>query len=289
MNLRQPVRAGSFYESIPSSCRNHAVKLIEAANVPDDTPPAFGGIVPHAGWSYSGRLAALTLKAVLRDPQVDTLVLLGADHCGTVRRGEVFDTGTWRSPLGDVQVNEALAQAIIRADGCLRANPKAHTYEHSLEVQVPIIQVLKPSIQIVPIGIPPINQAVQVGEVIGRVLKERFPHARVVGSSDLTHHGGHFPAPGGRGLQGVEWTEKNDQRILSLMENMQAAEIIEEAAEHGNACGAGAIAATVAAAKVMGSAQGLVLSYTNSYRIIHEQSPEESDDTAVGYASVVFA
>jgi len=87
----------------------------------------------------------------------------------------------------------------------------------------------------------------------------------------------------------VEWTEKNDRRMLELIRQLDAPKIIAEADKQGNACGAGAIAAGVAAAKVMGAASGMILGYTNSYRIIHERHPEEQDDTTVGYASVVFA
>jgi len=82
----------------------------------------------------------------------------------------------------------------------MRANPQAHADEHSLEVQTPFIQILSPSVQIVPIGVPPTDRAVEIGQVIGRVLAENFPNARVLASSDMTHHAGHFPAPGGRGL-----------------------------------------------------------------------------------------
>ncbi len=288
MNLRHPMRAGSFYEASPSSCRHHAAKLIDSAALPEDLPSAIcGGVVPHAGWSYSGPLAALALKALVTE-DVGTVVLLGADHCGTVRKGEVFDSGVWRTPLGDVEVDAELAAALLGSAKCLRANPEAHAYEHSLEVQVPIIQVLSPRVKILPIGVPPTELAVEIGRAIGAAVASR-QDVRIVGSSDLTHHAGHFPAPGGRGLKGVEWTERNDRRMLDLIEAMKAADVVTEAQANGNACGAGAIAAAVEAAKVMGASRGICLGYTNSYRIIREMYPDESDDTTVGYAAVVFA
>lgn len=291
MNLRQPIAAGSFYEGSPSSCRLHAQRLIESMELPGTLPARlYGGIVPHAGWAYSGQLAAETFKALLIGGQIETIVLFGADHRGTVRKGEVFDSGFWRTPLGDVPVDAELAQAILKQGvQQVRANPAAHADEHSLEVQIPLLQALVPAIRIVPIGVPPTEHAVEIGRIVGRVLAGGEFKATIAGSSDLTHHAGHFPAPGGHGETGVKWSEKNDRRMLDLVQQLAAEKIVAEAEENGNACGAGAIAACVAAAVELGAKEAIVLDYTNSYRIIHQQYPDEPDDTTVGYASVVFA
>jgi AmmeMemoRadiSam system protein B len=291
MNIRLPVRAGTFYEPSPASCRHHAEKLIAQAELPTGLPAVLlGGLVPHAGWAYSGKLAAMTIKALARNPQADTFVLFGADHYGTASQGEVFDSGVWRTPLGEVQVNTELATALLSDCPVLRSNPDAHAEEHSLEVQVPLLQVLCPAARIVPIAVPPLPLAVDIGKAVGRVLAERFPAARIIGSTDLTHHGGgHFPAPGGHGPQGEKWSRRNDRRMPDLVESLAADQVVQEARLHQNACGAGAIAASVAACKVMGATRGLVLQYTTSYEVIHAIYPGEPDDTTVGYASIVFA
>jgi len=290
MNIRLPVRAGSFYESSPSTCRHHAGKLLEAALVTDPLPrKVYGGLVPHAGWVYSGRLAAMTFKALRSAGELKTVVLFGADHTGMVRRGEVYDSGVWRTPLGEVQIDDELASALLAEADCLRANPQAHAYEHSLEVQVPLLQMVAESAKIVPIAVPPTDLAVLIGQVVGKVLAKRSPGVCVVGSTDLTHHGGHFPAPGGHGRSGAEWARKNDRRMIDLIEAMAAEKIVPEADDRQNACGAGAIAATVAACREMGATRGICLAYTNSYEVVREMYPDETDDTSVGYASVVFA
>lgn len=289
MNIRQPMRAGSFYEASPSSCRHHATKLLDSAEVGEDLPAElYGGLVPHAGWMYSGRVAARTLKTLHSAAPLQTVVLLGADHTGAVAQGEVYDSGVWRTPLGEVQVDEELTAALLIAGGQLRANPEAHVHEHSIEVQVPILQVLSPESKIVPIAVPPAELAVEIGRTIGRTLAEKFPDARVVGSTDLTHHGGHFPAPGGRGEQGVNWTVANDRRLLDLIEQMAAEKIIPEVEARGNACGSGAVAATITACREMGAARGYCIEYTNSYEVVHAMYPDQPDETTVGYASVVF-
>ncbi len=290
MTVRQPVRAGSFYDGSPDDCERHARKLFKDTHLPSNLPETLhGGVVPHAGWMYSGRLAAQTIKALHEARPLDTIVLFGADHVGVVRAGEVYSEGTWRTPLGDVPIDEEVAGKILEADTDLWANPDAHGYEHSIEVQVPLIKHLAPEARIVPIAVPPSGVAIGVGETVGRVLAEHFPQARVIGSTDLTHHGGHFPSPGGRGMQGVEWTRNNDLRMLNLIEVMDAERVLSEAAERGNACGAGALTAAIAACRSLGSSRGIVLEYTNSYEVIHSMYPDEPDDTTVGYASAVFA
>ena len=200
MPLRPAYRAGSFYEGAPAACRQHAQRILDSAGLPADLPAGLvGGLVPHAGWVYSGRLAAMTLRALDTCGPPDTVVLFGADHVGTARRGEVYDRGAWQTPLGDAVIDEDLAAALIAAGEGLRANPSAHSMEHSIEVQVPLIQTLWPECRIVPVAAPPSAEAVDIGRAVGGVLAERGGAVRVIGSTDLSHHGGHFPAPGGRG------------------------------------------------------------------------------------------
>ena len=290
MNIRTPYRAGSFYEASPAACRSEATSLIDAAGLPPDLPQTlYGGLVPHAGWMFSGKLAAETLKALIAHTSADTFVLFGSDHTGSARQGEVYDSGAWRTPLGDVPVDEALASALLAADPCLRANPNAHAHEHSIEVQVPLIQILSAAAKIVPIAVPAAPQAVRIGQVVGEALAARDAAAVVIGSTDLTHHGGHFPAPGGRGAVGEQWSRQNDRRMIDLIEAMAADKIVPEAQQRMNACGAGAIAAAISACEQLGATRGICLEYTNSYELTHALHPGYADDTTVGYASMVFA
>jgi AmmeMemoRadiSam system protein B len=271
------------------ACRRSAEELLAQATVLPSLPNVlYGGIVPHAGWVYSGRVAATTFKALAGSGEAAAFVLLGADHFVTADQGEVFYRGTWQTPVGDLEVDEELAKAILASSASLRGNPGAHQREHSLEVQLPLIKVLCPQARIVPIAVPPTTLALDVGRAVGRVLVGR-PDVFVVGSTDLTHHGGHFPAPGGHGPKGAAWTAANDRRMIDLMDAVAEDRVITEAETRSNACGAGAIAATIAACRKMGATRGLCLAYTNSYEIVHAASPSDPDDTTVGYASVVFA
>jgi hypothetical protein len=87
----------------------------------------------------------------------------------------------------------------------------------------------------------------------------------------------------------VRWTEANDRRMIELMEKLSAEKVVAEAESRGNACGAGAVAATIAACRELGATRGVCLEYTNSFQVVHAAYPDDPDDTTVGYASVVFA
>ncbi|MFP4105914.1 MAG: AmmeMemoRadiSam system protein B [Phycisphaerae bacterium] len=289
MNVRQPFRAGSFYESSTSSCRLHVERLYDSVELAESVPSdAVGGIVPHAGWMFSGRLAAQTFRATLSD-QIRTVVLFGADHTQSAEMGEVFDTGVWRTPLGEVEVDEELASAVMASGDRLRSNPEAHKYEHAIEVQVPMVQVAAPNAKILPITLPPRAVAIEVGRTVGQVLNARDDsRAVIIGSTDLTHVGGHFGSPVQRGQETERYAADNDRTILRRIEQMNAEGVLEEASVNASACGAGAVAATIAACSELGAGRGEVLEYTNSYRVVHEMNPGETDDTTVGYASVIF-
>lgn len=291
MNIREPFRAGSFYDASPETCRRHAEQLLDAAELPDDLPDdPKGALAPHAGWAFSGRLAARAIKA-LAAAKPETLVLFGADHVGVAREGEVYDSGVWRTPMGDVEIDGALAAELISArSDCIRAYPQAHSHEHSLEVQVPLIRVAMPDCRIVPITVPPSPLAVTIGRAVAETIAAADADVRILGSTDLTHHGGHFGDWGGAaGEAGVEWTESNDRRLLGLIESMDAEAVVPEVDSRHNACGAGAIAATVAACRQLGAERGIVLEYTNSYRVLQAAHGSPRDDTTVGYAAVVLA
>jgi len=288
---RQPIVAGTFYQASSSQCLQEAGELIESANV-DNCPcgEIRGGLLPHAGWSFSGQLAAITLKALAATGPPETVVFFGADHSGCVQCGEVYDSGSWLTPLGSVAIDTHAADALIAYGPPFRANRIAHSREHSIEVQIPLLQTLCPNAKILPVAVPPTELAVEIGRTLAIALGRLDYRWVIAGSTDLTHHGGgRFPAPGGTGQAGLDYSVANDRKILDLIEAMQAERIIPHARDHHNACGAGAIAATVAACRQLGATAGHTLKYTNSQEVMRQLMPNTSDDTTVGYASVVFA
>jgi MEMO1 family protein len=288
-NTRQSIVSGTFYESSPQQCHAHVSALLGSACI-DNRPQGDirGGLLPHAGWTFSGQLAAMTLKALSAPQMPATVVLLGADHTGSVQLAEVYDTGSWNTPLGSISIDTQAASALLDYGTPFRANRTAHAHEHSIEVQLPLLQVLCPNAKILPIAVRPDERAVEVGRCLVAALAGLDYRWVIAGSTDLTHHGGHFPAPGGTGQDGLDYSVGNDMKILSLIEEMRAEEIVPHAQSHQNACGAGAIAATIAACRELGATTGHTLKYTNSQEVMRKIAPDQHDDTTVGYASVVF-
>ena len=178
---------------------------------------------------------------------------------------------------------------LLLASATLRADPSAHAREHSIEVQLPLMRVLNEGVKVVPIAISPQAEAVEVGRAVGRVLASDFPDASVIGSTDLTHYGPQYGfTPGGGGDAGLEWAKENDARVMKLVEAMRVDEVLTETAARQNACGGGAIAATMAAAAAMGATRGICLEYTSSAEVMRKLRMGLAED-AVGYAAVVFA
>ena len=249
-----------------------------------------GGIVPHAGWLFSGAVAAATFSAIKeKHERVNTFVIFGAAHSYTQRMPAVFDKGLWRTPLGEIAIDEDLADAII-ATGAAVSSPQAHANEHSIEVQVPFIQHLFPGAKIVPIITPPCQESIEVGAEVGRIIKTLKDKKVVcIGSTDLTHYGPRYGFTlQGSGSEGIEWAKNvNDKRFIDLAVAMDAENLLRAAVSDGSACGPGAAAAVIAAAKELGRTKGVLLAYTTSYDVMIEKMATESSES-VGYASIVF-
>ncbi len=288
--MRTPIVAGVFYEASAQACRQEAQDLLDQAQLPGDLPEkAYGGIVPHAGWVCSGAVAAMTFKALHQRWHGSTVVLLGAVHAFTDARGMLYAQGSWQSPLGEVAVDTELAQAVLAKCPDIREDPVAHTAEHSLEVQLPFIQLCWPGAKILPINVPPSALASGIGAQLGSALVELGADTIVIGSTDLTHYGPRYgTTPAGTGKKGIEWANENDRRLLDMVQAMAAEQIVDETTEHLSACGGGAIAAAIAASRTLGAARGIVLSHTNSYDILRDTYRGSMQDS-VGYASVLFA
>jgi AmmeMemoRadiSam system protein B len=291
MQARKPVVAGQFYPGRRDSCVEEINQCLEQRTLSESLPDTIvAGIVPHAGWAFSGSLAALVFAAVKRrHEKVHTFVILGAAHSYFGGMPAVYDRGSWTTPLGDVPIDEELAEQILDK-GTAVSDLYAHRAEHSIEVQVPFIQHLFAEAEILPILTPPTEQAIELGTSIGDVISgnehEKFV---VIGSTDLTHYGPRYGfTPMGMGADAFKWASHvNDRKFIDLALKLDPEEMLHSAAENCNACGAGAAAAAVAVAKRLGRTKGLLLAHTNSNEVMLRTMGTSSQD-AVGYAAIVF-
>jgi MEMO1 family protein len=275
--------ARQFY---PGDSQAQIEHFLNNYTVPKEPAEAIGGIVPHAGWFFSGAVAAKVFKCLSSKTRPDTFILLGAVHTHKPKGNSIYSRGSWMTPLGEVKIDEDIADILLDAlAGDIIEDPDAHEGEHSIEVQLPFIKYLCPDAKIVPIAILPNENAYLTGEKIGRAALGMGKKTVVVGSTDLTHYGEAYGfTPFGYGEKAKRRMEENDARMIKLALLMKAEEINKEAQGNYNACGAGALAATVAAVKAMGAVKGRLLQYTTSYDVL----PEGEFAMAVGYAGILF-
>jgi len=265
-------------------CKTQIERFGRGFTPPGEPARVVAGIVPHAGWFFSGATAAKVFLTIKAKQSPGTFVLLGAVHVPGVKKNAVCPEGSWATPLGDIEVDESLASRLITEfPELVEANQRAHLFEHSIEVQTPMIKHLFPDARILPIAVPPSDEAVELGSGIGRLIKDTG--AVVMASTDLTHYGDNYGfAPAGYGSDAYSWMKENDSHIITLAEQMRPGAILTEAAVNHNACGAGAMAGAVAAAKAMGASKGVLIEHTTSYDVM----PEGEFVMAVGYAGMVF-
>jgi len=291
MQARKPIVAGQFYPGRHDSCVDEIKECLEARTLSESLPETIvAGIVPHAGWTFSGSLAAMVFSAIKqRHEKVHTFVIFGAAHGYFGPTPAIDDSDFWETPLGNVGIDEMIADWLLDKK-LVVADSLAHKGEHSIEVQVPFIQHLFPEAEILPIIVPPSEQAVSLGEAFGDIMKLKAGKKIVcIGSTDLTHYGPRYGfTPMGTGAEALKWADKvNDQKFIDLALKLEAQSLLTSAAENCNACGAGAAAAAVAAAKKLGKTEGLLLAHTNSNEIMLRKMGTTSAES-VGYAAIIF-
>lgn len=279
-------RPASYLQFYRGDCRLQMRRFLEGYEAPEETAPRLvGAAVPHAGWRFSGGVAARALKTLAERSSARHLVALGAVHRARLRKAAVYPEGVWETPLGPVPVDADLAARMLRElPDLLEENPAAHGQEHSLEVQFPFLRELFPDVPVVPIMVPPEPWSVDLGTRLARLLPES--ETAVIATTDLTHYGDEYKfKPAGVGDPAHDWMRENDERILDLAIRLDAERIPREATTHWNACGPGALAALVAYARERGVERGVLLERTDSHEVGGGSEPFHR---GVGYAGVVF-
>ncbi|MBU4264121.1 MAG: AmmeMemoRadiSam system protein B [Proteobacteria bacterium] len=180
---RSPVVANQFYPGDPRILRNTLADLIPEG--PTAKKNALAVISPHAGFIYSGGVAGETFAAVNVPEDV---IILGPNHHGQGPSIAMMAEGEWEMPLGTVSINVELAQLI--SDPVIKKDELAHRFEHSLEVQVPFLQMLQKNLSIVPLVIShiPYSHCLATGRAIADAIKKYHKPVLLVASTDMTHY-----------------------------------------------------------------------------------------------------
>ncbi len=244
--------------------------------------PIVAGIVPHAGWAYSGRTAWAAIAAM---PEADVVLLFGNDHRGRTRRPALLAEGSWETPFGEVEIDAEIARRLVDAKVAV-IDARAHEEEHSVELQMPLVARHFPGAKVVPLLVPHTDDAAALGEASSRAAKECGRRVVAVGTTDLTHYGENYGfTPAGEGPEALTWIKRNDASVIAVMRRLAVDEVFDEVDAKGNACGAGPIVATLAYARARGSAGGVEVHYTTSA----DEAPDRGGPfLAVGYVGMLF-
>jgi AmmeMemoRadiSam system protein B len=263
--MRQPAVAGQFY---PLHCENLEKELkrcFEGLEIRERE--VFGAVCPHAGYIYSGKVAAHAYATL---PEADTYVLFGPNHTGYGSPVSV-SRETWKTPLGNLDVDLELADGFLGS--IVDADELGHTYEHSIEVQLPFLQYrFGRNFKILPIcmGMQDEETAVEVGNLVADLVSESGRHAIFIASSDFTHY------------ETAEHARETDDEVIGAILNLDVPAMYDRLyRRNASVCGYGPIAAMLSASQKLGGSRATLLKYANSGDVSGDMS------AVVGYAAII--
>jgi MEMO1 family protein len=267
--LRLPAVAGRFYPSHPAEL-TALVRQYTKTEEPAKVARVRACLVPHAGYVYCGHVAGTVLSRIALPQRI---MILGVRHFPRGEQAAILSSGAWRTPLGDVPIDEALAGALRVECSLLREDSVAHAGEHSLEVQLPFLQVLAPGFSFVPVALGTIRfeELVSVGEAIGRVLATAEEEVLLLTTSDLNHY------------EDDATTRVKDRKAIEQLLGLEARGLYDTCRnEEISMCGLGPAVAMITALRRLGAERGELVRYATSADV--------SGDTAavVGYAGMIF-
>jgi len=283
MQPRRSTFAGSWYPDDASACRQQIEGFLEKTFEHPDLPrPPQAGIVPHAGWYFSGAIACHVIQALGNDAAPDAIVLFGM-HLHPDQPPVIMERGSWETPLGILPVAENLADYLTERFRFAIETPGDPNRDNTIELQLPFVRYFFGEIPILPIGAPPSQTAVDIGRAVVEGARALGLTVKLIGSTDLTHYGPNYGFTShGRGPAAANWVrEENDRRFIEAALALNPTAVIAEALRHQNACCAGAAAAAIQAGLDLGISQGVLMVHSTSY----DKNP---GDSLVGYAGLAF-
>ncbi len=282
MDIRHPDFAGSWYPASQRECIEAIESLAQdAADCPGDGS-SVGGIVPHAGWYYSGRLACNVIRCLAQGQSVNTCIIFGR-HLHPTSPNYIMKGGLWKTPLGDLEIDADIAGPLVDEFDFVIETASRHEPDNTIELQLPFIKYFLGQVKILPLGLPPTANSLLIARRAAEIAKDLGRNAAVIGSTDLTHYGYNYGfIPKGTGQSAVQWVkEDNDRRVIELMLQMDTKGVIEEALRSQNACCSGAAASAIEASKVLGAKKAFEVGYYTSYDV-------RPDVSFVGYVGILL-
>ena len=282
MGVRKTSFAGSWYPATEKECLAVFEDYKNRIELSNENFKGVGGIVPHAGWYFSGKTAFTVFYNLAQRADPDVVFLFGM-HLNELSPNYIFNDDAIETPLGNLEINRKIVEKLLSEFSFVEENSYSFTPDNTIEIQLPFVKYFYPDVSIVTVAVAPVKTAVSIGNFSAEINKTMGLNAIFIGSTDLTHYGPNYGfSPQGSGEKGLKWMkEVNDRKIIELFVKMDPFEVIDEALSSRNACCPGAAAAAISASKKSGAKHGVLLDYSTSYDI-------HPDLSFVGYAGVVF-
>lgn len=247
--IRQAAVAGQFYPGSSTALHSELQKLVPAVS---HRQAVIGCVAPHAGYVYSGS-AAGQLLAGITIPR--TVMILGPNHHGVGALAALSPEDGWQTPLGIVPLEKRLAGLVKKHIPAIEEDSTAHLYEHSLEVQVPFLQYIRPDVAIVPICLAFGDYAgcELVGAGLAAAIREFGEEVLILASSDMTHY------------ESAEAAKQKDGLALDRLLVLDAQGLVHVCrTQKITMCGVIPAATMLVAAKQLGAAKAELVAYTTS-------------------------
>lgn len=267
--LRLPAVAGQFYPANPKEL-THLIQKFTAPEAGTAKIRVCACMVPHAGYIYSGGVAGAVFSRIQLPRKI---VVVGVRHSPPGAELAILSEGAWRTPLGDAPLDEPLARMLKESCARLREDVVAHQREHSLEVEIPFLQVLDPGFTFVPVAVGTLrfSELRELGLGLALVLQESEDEILIVTSSDMNHY------------EDDETTRIKDEKAIEKLKALDAQGLYDVCREQRiSMCGLGPAIATLTAMKAIGAERGELVRYATSGDVSGDR------DAVVGYAGMIF-
>ncbi|MBU1452552.1 MAG: AmmeMemoRadiSam system protein B [Proteobacteria bacterium] len=264
---RAPAVAGRFYPGRPEELKVMIQQYLDPGAQPE---PALAVVCPHAGYVFSGSVAGKVFSRVAIPRRV---VVLGPNHQGLGERAAVMTRGSWRTPLGDVPLDSLLGAELLARSGLVREDDLAHQYEHSLEVQVPFLQVLRPDVLLTPLCLSMLTdeQCAQLGRDLAGAIQSLGEAVLMVASTDMTHY------------ESAQSAQAKDQLALEKVLALDPQGLYNTVASRRiSMCGFLPTTVALTAALELGATSAELVAYTHSGMVTGD------DDQVVAYAGLII-
>jgi MEMO1 family protein len=266
--IRYPAVAGRFYPGSPEDLRAEARSYLSQSS--DQAPVrALGCIAPHAGYMYSGHVAGAVFARIEIPPRC---IVLCPNHTGKGHALAMMTEGAWKTPLGEVPIDEGMAHALQARFPAMQDDPAAHRAEHAAEVELPFLQLRQPELKFLPIalGTGRFELLEELGLALAEVIAGQNGPVLIVASSDMNHY------------ESDAVTRAKDHRAIERILTLDPRGVYDVVTQQDiSMCGFGPAVSMLTAARQLGATSAELVKYATSGDVSGDR------EMVVGYAGVV--